>query len=126
MAHFIACKKTKDALTVASLFFEKVYRLHGLSSSIVSNRDTRFLSHFWKTLWKLTNTHLNFSSAYHPQTDGQTEVVNRSLGNHLRSLVGDNMKTWDQKLYQVEFSYNRAVTCSTSLSHFKVNYGYNS
>ncbi|KAH9681591.1 Endonuclease [Citrus sinensis] len=125
MAHFIACKKTTDALTVARLFFKEVYRLHGLPSSIVSDRDTRFLSHFWKTLWKLTNTRLNFSSAYHPQTYGQTEVVNRSLGNHLRSLVGDNLKMWDQKLYQVEFTYNRAVKRSTGLSHFHVNYGYN-
>ncbi|KAH9698972.1 Integrase catalytic domain-containing protein [Citrus sinensis] len=125
MAHFIACKKTTDALTVARLFFKEVYRLHGLPSSIVSDRDTRFLSQFWKTLWKLTNTRLNFSSAYHPQADGQTEVVNRSLGNHLRSLVGDNLKMWDQKLYQVEFTYNCAVKHSTGLSPFQVNYGYN-
>ncbi|KAH9681967.1 Endonuclease [Citrus sinensis] len=125
MAHFIACKKTTNTLIVAYLFFKEVYRLHGLPSSIVSDRDTRFLSHFLKTLWKLTNTRLNFSSAYHPQTDGQTEVVNRSLGNHLRSLVGDNLKLWDQKLYHVEFAYNRTVKRSTSLSPFQVNYGYN-
>jgi hypothetical protein len=113
MVHFIACKKTADVVNVTQLYFREVYRLHGLPLSIVSDRDTRFLSHFWRCLWRLSSTKLDFSSAYHPQTDGQTEVVNRSLGALLRSLVGEHIKSWDTKLFQAEFAYNRSTNRST-------------
>ena len=72
----------------------------------------------------MVNTHLNFSSAYHPQFDGQTEVVNRSLGNLLRSLVGDQLKSWDKKLGQAEFAHNHAVNRSTKLNPFEIMYGF--
>ncbi|PKI51125.1 hypothetical protein CRG98_028482 [Punica granatum] len=70
----------------------------------------------------MVNTQLNFSTAYQPQTDGQTEVVNRSLGNLLRDLVGKHVKSWDQKSSPAEFAHNHAVNCSTSFSPFQVVY----
>jgi len=123
MAHFIPCKKTSDATYVAHLFFDEIVRLHGLPRSIISDRDVKFTGHFWRTLWKKLNTRLQFSSAYHPQTDGQTEVVNRSLGNLLRSLTGENSRTWDRVLAQAEFAYNDSPNRSTGLNPFQILYG---
>jgi hypothetical protein len=81
MAHFIACKKTSDATNISNLFFKEEFRLHGLLKSIISDRDTKIVRHFWRTLWKKLETNLNFSSKCHPRTDGQTKMVSRSLGN---------------------------------------------
>jgi transposase InsO family protein len=123
MAHFVPCHKTSDATHIANLFFKEIVRLHGLPRSIVSDRDTKFIGHFWRTLWKNLGIDLAFSSVYHPQTDGQTEVVNRSLGYLLRSLVTKHHTNWDQILPQAEFAYNDSVNRSTGKSLFQILYG---
>jgi len=120
MAHFLPCARTYDASKVAALFFSGVVRLHGLPKTIVSDRDTMFVSYFWKTLWAKMGTKLQFSSAFHTQMDGQTEAVNRSLGNLLRSLVTGHQAAWDLLLPHAEFAYNSSINRSTDLSPFEV------
>ena len=78
MAHFIPYKKTSDVVHVTKLFFREVVRLYGLWRHIVSNHNTKFIGYFWQILWKKLNIDLKFSSSHHPQTDGQTEVVNHN------------------------------------------------
>ncbi|PKA61678.1 putative mitochondrial protein [Apostasia shenzhenica] len=124
MTHFIPSSKTSDASHVASLFFREIIRLHGLPKTMVSDRDTQFVSYFLKTLWNKMGTKLLFSTVYHPHTDGQTEVVNRSLGDLLRCLVGDHTSSWDLVLLMAEFAYNSSVNRSTGMSPFMIVTGY--
>ncbi|XP_044947533.1 uncharacterized protein LOC123396757 [Hordeum vulgare subsp. vulgare] len=124
MAHFIACHKSDDASHIANLFFRDIVRLHGVPKTIVSDRDVKFMSYFWKTLWGKLGTKLLFSTTCHPQTDGQTEVVNRTLSQLLRAMIKKNLREWEECLPHVEFAYNRAVHTTTQLCPFDVVYGF--
>ncbi|KAG8096288.1 hypothetical protein GUJ93_ZPchr0013g35274 [Zizania palustris] len=125
MAHFIPCHKSDDATNIADLFFKDIIRLHGVPTTIVSDRDAKFLSHFWRSLWCKLGTKLLFSITCHPQTDGQTEVVNRTLGTMLRAVLKKNLKMWEECLPHVEFAYNQEVHSTTKVSPFQVVYGFN-
>lgn len=118
MAHFIASKKTSDATKVVVIFFKEVVRLHGLPRSITSGKDTRFIVHFWRTLWKKIGSKQLYSLAYLPKIDGKTEVLNKILGNLLRGLNGENHSQWDMVLAQVEFAYNDSSSKLIGNSHF--------
>ncbi|RVW12431.1 Transposon Ty3-I Gag-Pol polyprotein [Vitis vinifera] len=107
MTHVISCHKTDDPTHIANLFFREIVRLHGVPRSIVSDRDVKFLSYFWKVLWPKLGTKLLFSTSCHPQTDGQTEVVNRTLATLLRTIIQKNLKNWEDCLPFIEFAYNR-------------------
>jgi len=98
-------------------------RLHGVPSSIVSDRDPLFTSHFWKSLQQALGTKLNFSTAYHPQSDGQTERLNHILEDLLRICIFDFGGSWEDHLPLVEFSYNNSFQSSIGMAPFEALYG---
>ncbi|GKA54322.1 transposon ty3-G gag-pol polyprotein [Tanacetum coccineum] len=122
-AHFIPLRHPFTAATVAREFVNSIMRLHGFPSTVVSDRDKVFISSFWQSLFKLQGTVLCMSSSYHPQMDGQTEVVNRTLEQYLRCFTGDKPKKWTEWLPWAEYSYNTSTHTSTKLMPFQIVYG---
>jgi hypothetical protein len=100
-AHFIPLKTTHRAADVADIFLKEVARLHGITKTIVSDRDLKFTSNFWKGLFKGFETNLNFSTTYHPKSDEQTERVNEVIEDMLRMYVMDKPSRWENYLHLV-------------------------
>ncbi|KAJ9532845.1 hypothetical protein QJQ45_010962 [Haematococcus lacustris] len=123
MIHLIPTTTTATAQDTARLFFDHIFKHHGLPEAIISDRDPKFTSDFWTSLFHLTGTRLLLSSAYHPQTDGQTERANRIVEDMLRPYVNDHKTDWDQHLAAVEFAYNNSEHAGTGFTPFYLNYG---
>ena len=123
MVHFVPCCKSYGAPEFANLFVKHVFRAHGLPSSIVSDRDPRWTSHFWKTVFTLLGTQLNMSTAFHPQSDGQSERSFRTLQQMLRAFVSPRQDDWAEHLPLLEFAYNNSKQASTGFIPFEMCYG---
>jgi hypothetical protein len=123
VAHFIPVKTTYKGVKLTELYIFRIVCLHGVPKKIVSDRGTQFMLRFWEKLHEATDTRLNFSSAYHPQTDGQTERVNQILEDMLRACALKDSNNWDKCLPYAEFSYNNSYQKSLKMSPFEVLYG---
>ena len=106
MSHFVATKTALSAPELAKTFFDAVFKLHGMPEVIISDRDARFTSLFWKALFKSMGTKLAISTAFHPEIDRQTEQNNRTLEQMLRNYVNYKQDNWDAHLSAAEFAYN--------------------
>ena len=122
-AHFLPVKKTIKADHMARIFLAQIFKHHGMPKIIISDRDPRMTSLFWQALFENMGTKLHFSSAYHPQTDGQSEIANATVLDLLKCYVSDRQTEWEKYLPLVEFAYNNTIHSSTGKAPFEVIYG---
>ncbi|WVZ09239.1 hypothetical protein V8G54_013769 [Vigna mungo] len=122
-AHFLPINLRMSMEKLAELYIREIVRLHGVPNSIVSDRDPRFTSRFWQLLQEALGSRLRMSSAYHPQTDGQTERTIQSLEDLLRVCVLDHLGGWSEVLPLVEFTYNNSYHSSIGMAPFEALYG---
>jgi hypothetical protein len=123
-AHFFSIATDFSAAHVAELFFKEVFRLHGLPNTIISDRDNRFMSMFWQELFRLVGTTLTPSTSYHPQTDGQTEIVSKWMEGYLINYVAGQQKAWVRWLHLGEYCYNTTHHVSIGRTPFRALYSY--
>lgn len=123
LTHLAATTTSVTAPQLATLTIQNIVRLHGVPDSILSDRDPRFTAHFWRAFWSQLGTTLTMSTAYHPQTDGQTERTNRTLEEMLRSRVNFAQDDWDEHLAAAELAINNAVHASTGFTPFRLTFG---
>lgn len=121
--HFIALKHPFSASDVADVFLDQIFRLHGMPASIVSDRDKLFTNIFWTTIFQKLGVELHFSSAYHPQSDGQTERLNQCLEAYLRCFTSERPHSWRKWLPMAEYWYNTSFHTSLGITPYEAVYG---
>ena len=122
--HLVPTMMTVTARGIAWLILKEVVRLHGIPESIVSDRDTKFTSIFWKELHRLMGSKLLMSTVFHPQMDGATERANRSIAQILCTVVSNDQRDWSDECLMVELAINSSVNTTTGYTPFEFNYGY--
>ena len=122
-AHFLALRMTFTLERFYRLYIREIVWLHGVQVSIVSDRDSRFMAHFWKSFQKAMSTRLTMSTAFHPQTDGQSERTIQVLEDMLRACVLDHKGRWEEHLPLAEFAYNNSYQASIQMAPYEALYG---
>jgi hypothetical protein len=123
MAHFIPTKYSATTHETGRLFFTHVFKHHGLPKDIVSNRDLKFTSKFWRAFWKRMGSELKMNISFHPQTDGQTERVNLVIQQFLKNYVTTNQQDWVDHLELAKFCYNNLEHSATGSTPFQMMTG---
>lgn len=122
--HLVPTTTTVRASALAWLFLKEVVRLHGLPTSIVSDRDSKFVSKFWRDVHRMLGVSLHMSTSYHPQTDGKSERTIRTVSQILRAVVQPDQRDWARKLPMVEFAINASRNASTGFAPFELTGGF--
>ena len=122
-AHFLAVRMTFALERLCRLYIREIVRLHGVPVSIVLDRDPRFTAQFWKSFQKVMGTRLTMNTAFHPQTDGQSERTIQVLEGMLRACVLDHKGSWEEYLPLVEFAYNNSYQASIQMAPYEALYG---
>ena len=123
LAHFLAVRMTFTLERFYRLYIREIVRLHGVPVCIVSDRDPRFTTHFWKSFQKVMGTRLTMSTSFHPQTYGQSERTIQVLEDMLRACVLDHKGSWEEHLPLVEFSYNKSYQVSIHMAPYEALHG---
>ena len=121
-AHFLVVRMTFTQKEFCWLYIHEIIRLHGVSVSIISDRDPRFTTHFWKSFQKAMGTQLTMSTAFHPQTDGQSETTIQVLEDMLRACILDLKGSWEEHLPLVEFTYNNSYQTNIQMAAYEALY----